>query len=633
MKLRSALALAAVTALVLVPTSPVAADPGPSGAGPDGSGQPPAGTVIDESFDASEIDAAIAPADEGQLTAREQSAVDSYLDTQDPGNVLYESDLEVGTLQSDAITVTVVAPVDGVDIDGVEVDASSSSSVTMASSMTSDSTAASATGPTMGTWPDWTTSWHASVELRLYYYDDYLGNATFQTYKQQLQNDNSTSLNYFRVARYAIAQPAKWDSFGPNGPMRVWKLWGSQALDASDRAHAQEWMLQDTHPDEDSQVCSNPSNGIGPWLTYTYTDCSDYHVWRGTKGNDDIGHMRVNMDQGDYVGSGSRSLAYTSAYSMDAIAGQPNYTWYEFVTFIKPDIGPDGVPGVPFKCPSRVQAPRDTTSVEPCVWEQDKIVADPGDPGDPGAPGGATPEPIWREWFLTNSLSGGSGEYGPTFYGVDSGDIPVVGDWNMDARDTPGVFRVEDGYGWWYLTDQHGGIPAMTHHAVQFGLANDFPVPGDWDANNTATPGVYRVVNGLGYWYLSNTLNGDVAAVVQFGVAGDFPVSGDWDGNGTWTPGIFRGGTWYLSNDFSGTVHAIYGYGSPGNIPVAGDWNGDGLWTPGVVQGSYFYLNNNWDGTHDVLQAFGNGWAGGDFPVAGDWNGNGLSTVGVSRAG
>jgi hypothetical protein len=44
-----------------------------------------------------------------------------------------------------------------------------------------------------------------------------------------------------------------------------------------------------------------------------------------------------------------------------------------------------------------------------------------------------------RTWLLRNSASGGPADIAFE-YGVP-GDVPVVGDWNGDGRDSPGVVR------------------------------------------------------------------------------------------------------------------------------------------------------------------------------------------------
>ena len=123
-------------------------------------------------------------------------------------------------------------------------------------------------------------------------------------------------------------------------------------------------------------------------------------------------------------------------------------------------------------------------------------------------------------------------------------------------------------------------------------IGGDVPVVGDWDANGTVTPGVFR----SGVWYLRNSnTSGGVNVSFSWGAATDVPVVGDWDGNGTTTPGVYREGIWYLRNsNSSGPSDVTFSWGSPTDVPVVGDWNGDGTFTPGVYRnGTWFQRNSN----------------------------------------
>jgi len=54
---------------------------------------------------------------------------------------------------------------------------------------------------------------------------------------------------------------------------------------------------------------------------------------------------------------------------------------------------------------------------------------------------------------------------------------------------------------------------------VQFGLAGDVPVPGDYDGDRKADIAVYRD----GTWYINRSSAG--MAIAQFGLSSDVPVA------------------------------------------------------------------------------------------------------------
>jgi len=150
----------------------------------------------------------------------------------------------------------------------------------------------------------------------------------------------------------------------------------------------------------------------------------------------------------------------------------------------------------------------------------------------------------------------------------------VMGDWDGNGTDTPGVFR----NGVWYLRNTNGPGPADV--VFSFGLATDKPVVGDWDGNGKDGVGVFR--NGA--WYLANTPGGPTTSRFNYGLAADKPVTGDWDGNRRDGVGVDRAGTWYLANVPGGPTTRGFAYGAPADMPVTGDWNRDGRATVGVVR-------------------------------------------------
>jgi hypothetical protein len=173
------------------------------------------------------------------------------------------------------------------------------------------------------------------------------------------------------------------------------------------------------------------------------------------------------------------------------------------------------------------------------------------------------------------------------------GDQPVMGDWNGDGQQTPGVFR--DGV--WVLDITGNGFD-LGDRVLHFGLPGDRAVAGDWNGNGIDTVGIYR----HGLWYFDRDGNGYDHAVdsvpVAFGLPGDIPVAGDWNGDGRDTPGVFRNGTWVL--DLTGNGYdlgdPVLQFGLPGAQPVSGDWNGNGRDTPAVLQHGQWYFDLEGDG-------------------------------------
>jgi len=194
-------------------------------------------------------------------------------------------------------------------------------------------------------------------------------------------------------------------------------------------------------------------------------------------------------------------------------------------------------------------------------------------------------------------------------------------------KDTVGVFRPSNGA--LYLRNLN--VTGFADVAINYGLAGDYPIVGDWDGNGTDTIGVYR--NGVFYLRNSNSV-GVADKTVVFGSPGDQPIAGDWDGNGTETIGVYRSstGTFLLRNSLtSGPADVTFVLGNPGDVGIAGDWNGDGTTSTGVFRpsnGVIFLKNTNTPGFADIAL---NSGLPGDQPVVGDWDNNGTTTIGVYR--
>ena len=210
---------------------------------------------------------------------------------------------------------------------------------------------------------------------------------------------------------------------------------------------------------------------------------------------------------------------------------------------------------------------------------------------DPGGAGASNRETIsvgrGNMWYARDTASGGAAQH--TFsYGAPS-DVKVLGDWNRDGIDTPGIVRGNQ----WYLSNDFNN---STEIQFTFGRAGDRPVVGDWNRDGYDTPGVVRG----NQWLLNNGFDGqhDVPAF-SFGTQGDRIVVGDWDDDDIDEPGVVRGNAWKFSWDFNGSAELTVYYGRSTDKVVTGDWNNDGKDTIGVVRGNSWLLNDSLDASGD----------------------------------
>lgn len=246
-------------------------------------------------------------------------------------------------------------------------------------------------------------------------------------------------------------------------------------------------------------------------------------------------------------------------------------------------------------------------------------------PSKPGVVDGAT-------WHLRDTLS--SGPDTVRFVYGRAGDQKVMGDWDGNGTATAGVVRrASDGaHLQWLLRNTNSAGPAQV--ALTYGLAADpdtpsafdYPIVGDWDGNGTDTPGVVRVRPAdLTFLLRNSTTSGSAQIAFRYGRTG-FPIVGDWDGNGTDTAGVVRDDGldpghqhWLLRNsNTAGSAHISFTYGRGGDFTVRGDWNGDGTDTAGVVrfvptgqQAHWLLRNSNTSGSASLDFGYGPG----DRPV------------------
>ena len=235
--------------------------------------------------------------------------------------------------------------------------------------------------------------------------------------------------------------------------------------------------------------------------------------------------------------------------------------------------------------------------------------------------------PSTSQFLLRNSNTAGAPDITIAF--GQPGDLPVSGDWNGDGKTDVGVFRNGQ-----FLLRQTITINVLGHPqtfaittTINFGLAGDLPVTGDWDGDGIDTPGVFRP--STGQWFLTNGPNTNntsppAAFIFSFGLAGDVVVAGDFDGDGKDGVGVFRPSTGQFFLDDTNTSNAasfIFSFGTAGDLAVGGDWNGDGadgvaVFRPSIAQ---LFLDD-FNTTNGLTGQFAFGQAG-DIPLSGDWDG------------
>ncbi|MFZ5829222.1 MAG: choice-of-anchor D domain-containing protein, partial [Planctomycetota bacterium] len=227
--------------------------------------------------------------------------------------------------------------------------------------------------------------------------------------------------------------------------------------------------------------------------------------------------------------------------------------------------------------------------------------------------------------------------------GASTSDVPLARDYVGAVRPGSPVYNLQQ---WTLDQGERWNVDDLT---LEFGLATDQVIVGDWDGDGDDDPGVIRNINGFWNWFLDTDGDRDHeipgTGSLIFGLAADVPVVGDWDGDGRDSPGVARQHPsgflyWYLDTNGDGdpipdNQNDPYLFGLHGDIPVVGDWDGDGTDQLGVVRtegvGLGWYLANaNGDPIQETYSRFG---LAGDQVIVGDWNGDGKDDAGVARPG
>lgn len=224
-------------------------------------------------------------------------------------------------------------------------------------------------------------------------------------------------------------------------------------------------------------------------------------------------------------------------------------------------------------------------------------------------------DPASGQWHLLDEAGAAM-----SFFFGNPGDLPMMGDWDGDGIDTPGLYRQSDGFV--YLRNSNNqGIADIRFF---FGNPGDVPLPGDFDGDGFDTVSIYRpseskvfVINELG----AND-GGLGAADLEyfFGDPGDKPFVGDFDGDGIETVGLHRESTgfvYFRNSHTQGVADNSFFFGDPGDRFVAGDWTGAGFDAPGLFRpgnATWYFRHTNSPGVADDQFPFGNS---NFLPVAG----------------
>ena len=185
------------------------------------------------------------------------------------------------------------------------------------------------------------------------------------------------------------------------------------------------------------------------------------------------------------------------------------------------------------------------------------------------------------EWYLRD-LAGNTTRF---FYG-DPGDLPMVGDWDCDGDETPGLYRQSDGFVYLRNSNSQGTADIRFF----FGNPGDIPLAGDFNGDGCDTVSIYRpsessihIINELG------ANEGGLGAAdfsYIFGDPGDNPYVGDFDDDTIDEVGLHRESTGLVYFRFShtqGPADHQFIFGDPGDKIIAAEWARRGASGPETV--------------------------------------------------
>lgn len=110
---------------------------------------------------------------------------------------------------------------------------------------------------------------------------------------------------------------------------------------------------------------------------------------------------------------------------------------------------------------------------------------------------------------------------------VDSGDIPLQGDFDGDGRRDPATYQAATGE--WRVWPSSGDYAVA--NPIVWGAMGDIPVPADFDGDRRTDIAVFRPATGTWHVLLSSA-DLQSGLDIQWGGASDRPLAFDFDGDG-----------------------------------------------------------------------------------------------------